>query len=438
MRYSGVVLPLFSLPTEYGIGTMGRDARDFVDFLVAAGVSIWETMPINHTDPTGSPHSAVSAFAGNPLLIDLQPFCDQGRLTKKQLAKTDWGKDRAKVNYAKVTQGKYEALRLVYSQMSPEEGEQFEEFCARNDWWLENYAVFVALKDKYDWAKYQDWSRELALHSQKAIDDSKREIGSRVRFYKYLQFLFYRQWGELHSYARVRGVKLLGSITYLLEEQSAEKWAYPELDVVETACDRDYRRWWEKRMDWCLEQFDITKIYHRVKGEEIFAFYPQSFGGDVEKLYRYLCNMGNPSHENIAEVSAYTHAFQKAFAAGTRKQHLPHFYERDSIAYLGTCSDDTIRGWAKSLDKQAIAEFSEYVSCSLARDQAWSALRTLWQSGAGLVLAPVQDFLELGSQARLSGQPDPANNWTWRLKKGSLTNRLAQRIHRMNKLFDRV
>ena len=150
-----------------------------------------------------------------------------------------------------------------------------------------------------------------------------------------------------------------------------------------------------------------------------------------------LLQIGRASAGDLAAAGRYTHAFQKGFGEQAAGRHLPHWYDRSAIAYVGTCSDDTIRGWIKTLDKAAAQDVNEYIGTALPRDQAWSVLRTMWMSQAAIVLAPVQDFLELGSATRLTGFENPADNWTWRLRRGSLTNRLAQRIARMNRLFDR-
>lgn len=436
MRYSGIVLPIFSLPTEYGIGTLGQDAREFIDFLVSAGTSIWEIMPINHTDLSGCPHRALSVFAGNPLLIDLQPFINSGILSKKELSKLDWGKDRAKVNYQRVARVKYQVLEQVYHARTAEDEERFLAFCAENDSWLQDYALFVALKEYYDWLPHAQWKEELRVHDPAAVAVYAEMLENRISFWKYLQYLFYTQWEELHHYATVRGVKLMGSAAYFTIADSAERWANPSLTQIEQAQGGEEScRWWNQRLDWGMQQYDIFKIYHRHEQEDLFLFYPNSVGGDAKAFCTLLRDTDFTN--DFGSFAQFTHAFQKAFG-GDRRRHMPHFFVKEDIAYLGTCSDDTIRGWMKTLSKEQLQDFAEYVGAVLPRDQAWSALHTLWKSGAGIVLAPIQDFLELGSSARLSGFENEADNWTWRLRKGSLNNRLAQRIARMNRLVDRV
>lgn len=174
----------------------------------------------------------------------------------------------------------------------------------------------------------------------------------------------------------------------------------------------------------------------RVDGEEVFAFYEPTWV-TADDFCETLLQIGRASAGDLAAAGRYTHAFQKGFGERAAARHLPHWYDRTAIAYVGTCSDDTIRGWIKTLDKATAQDVNEYIGTALPRDQAWSVLRTMWLSQAAIVLSPVQDFLELGSSSRLSGFENPADNWTWRLRRGSLTNRLAQRIARMNRLFDR-
>ena len=223
-------------------------------------------------------------------------------------------------------------------------------------------------------------------------------------------------------------------MTFLLPETSVELWTDPAANDVsfrDAFADR-----WKQRLGWSRRLYDITKVYHRVDGQEVFAFYEPSWVTS-DDFCETLLQIGRASAGDLAAAGRYTHAFQKGFGEQAAGRHLPHWYDRSAIAYVGTCSDDTIRGWIKTLDKTAAQDVNEYIGTALPRDQAWSVLRTMWMSQAAIVLAPVQDFLELGSATRLTGFENPADNWTWRLRRGSLTNRLAQRIARMNRLFDR-
>lgn len=425
-------MPIFSLPSDFGIGSLGQDACDFVDFLQSAGVRVWEIMPIGHTDGTFSPHSTISAYAGNPLLIDLQEFVELGVFTGKELARMDWGRDRGKINYQKVAEAKYRALERVFETLYHAEDPDFVRFCRENEDWLEDYSRFAAIREHFQFLPLQLWASAAAARSENELLHLSQLLEVRIRFYQYLQYIFFRQWERLRSYAAGRGIRLMGSVTYHLPENSADHWMDPREESALSP--EDFRRRWERRLAWSSRLYDITKVYRRIGEEEVFAYYaPEAI--DPVEFCQTLHRVGSAGPE---EAGQFTHAFQKAFGPGKQSRHLPHWYDREAVAYVGTCSDDTIRGWIKTLDRKDAQDLNDYIGTSLPRDQAWSVLRTLWASTAALVMTPVQDFLELGSAARLSGFENPADNWSWRLRRGSLTNHLAGRIARMNRLFDRI
>lgn len=427
-------MPIFSLPSDFGIGTLGRDACDFIDFLAAADVHVWEIMPICHTDSSFSPHNALCTRAGNPLLIDLQPFVDRGVFSSRELSRMDWGRDRAKISYPKVMAAKYKALEMVFDALGSLPDPGFDRFREDNRDWLEDYALFAAIYEQFQYLPLPLWGDGVARRSHAELDRLRIRLDRRIRFYEYLQYLFYGQWGQLRRYAAQKGVRLMGSMTFELPETSVELWTDPAANDVsfrDAFADR-----WKQRLAWSRRLYDITKVYRRVDGEEVFAFYEPTWV-TADDFCETLLQIGRASAGDLAAAGRYTHAFQKGFGERAAARHLPHWYDRTAIAYVGTCSDDTIRGWIKTLDKATAQDVNEYIGTALPRDQAWSVLRTMWLSQAAIVLSPVQDFLELGSSSRLSGFENPADNWTWRLRRGSLTNRLAQRIARMNRLFDR-
>lgn len=287
-------------------------------------------MPICHTDSSFSPHSALCARAGNPLLIDLQPFVDCGAFSSRELSRMDWGRDRAKISYPKVAAAKYKALEMVFDALGSQPDSKFDRFREENRDWLEDYALFASIYEQFQCLPLPLWGEGVAHRLHTELDRLRIRLDRHIRFYEYLQYLFYEQWGQLRTYAAQRGVRIMGSMTFLLPETSVELWTDPA-------------------------------------------------------------------------AGRYTHAFQKGFGEQAAGRHLPHWYDRSAIAYVGTCSDDTIRGWIKTLDKAAAQDVNEYIGTALPRDQAWSVLRTMWMSQAAIVLAPVQDFLELGSA---TGSPD--------------------------------
>ena len=241
-------MPIFSLPSDFGIGTLGRDACDFIDFLASADVHVWEIMPICHTDSSFSPHNALCARAGNPLLIDLQPFVDQGVFSSRELSRMDWGRDRAKISYSKVAAAKYKALEMVFDALGFLSDSSFDRFREDNQDWLENYALFAAIYEQFQYLPLPLWGDGVARRSHAELDRLRIRLDRRIRFYEYLQYLFYGQWGQLRRYAAQKGVRLMGSMTFELPETSVELWTDPAANDVsfrDAFADR-----WKQRLAW--------------------------------------------------------------------------------------------------------------------------------------------------------------------------------------------
>ena len=431
MRVSGVVLPVFALPSDYGIGSLGKDAAEFIDFLAAANIRVWETMSVCHTDGSHSPFRALCARAGNPLLLDLAPFVENGVVTGRELSRMDWGRDRGRVNYSKVAAAKLAVLERVYTAADGGAGDpEFARFAAENRDWLEDYGLFAALCEEN--GGMDQWPESLTRRLRPAMDQARDRLGGRARFFQYVQYLFYGQWERLRRHAAERGVRLMGSIPYDLPESCCERWQDPA--AGETG--GDFLGWWRQRMAQAGGFYDFTKICRWVGSEELFAFYDAA-RPDWPQFGEKLTALRDAVPGALGRAGRDTRAFQRGFGSQAALRHRPHWYERDTVAYVGICTDEPVRGWLRTLDRQTAQDVNEYIGTALPRDQAWSVLRCLWMSPAAMVMAPVADFLEMGSAARLAGGDDPAQDWTWRLRRGALNNRLAQRIARMNRLFER-
>ena len=268
MRVSGVVLPVFALPSDYGIGSLGKDAAEFIDFLAAANIRVWETMSVCHTDGSHSPFRALCARAGNPLLLDLAPFVEKGVVTGRELSRMDWGRDRGRVNYSKVAAAKLAVLERVYTAADGGAGDpEFARFAAENRDWLEDYGLFAALCEEN--GGMDQWPESLTRRLRPAMDQARDRLGGRARFFQYVQYLFYGQWERLHRHAAERGVRLMGSIPYDLPESCCERWQDPA--AGETG--GDFLGWWRQRMAQAGGFYDFTKICRWVGSEELFAFY---------------------------------------------------------------------------------------------------------------------------------------------------------------------
>ena len=228
MRRAGILMPLSSLPSPHGIGTMGAAARDFVDFLAAAGQSCWQILPVGPTSYGDSPYQSFSSFAGNPYFIDLDDLAGRGLLEREEYAGLDWGDDPSRVDYGKLYENRYPVLRLACGRLEEREGAALDRFCREEAGWLEDYALFMALKGKFGGASWQDWPRELRLRRPDALEAARRELAGEVRFWQGVQYLFFTQWRALKERANRRGISIIGDLPIYAAGDSADVWASPE------------------------------------------------------------------------------------------------------------------------------------------------------------------------------------------------------------------
>ena len=228
-RASGILLPISSLPSPYGIGTFSKSARDFVDFLVEAGQSYWQILPLGSTSYGDSPYQSFSTFAGNPYFIDLDQLKEEGLLTGSECRKADCGKDKRYVDYGNLYKTRLPILRKAYERSNISENPKFHEFVVKNREWLPDYALFMAVKQRFDGKAWKEWAEDIRLRYQNALDYYRRECYFEIEFYEYLQFLFWEQWKSLKEYANEKGIRIIGDIPIYVAFDSADAWANPAL-----------------------------------------------------------------------------------------------------------------------------------------------------------------------------------------------------------------
>ena len=493
MREAGVLMPITSLPSPYGVGTMGAAARSFIDFLKASGVSVWQMLPIGPTSYGDSPYQSFSAYAGNPYLIDFDDLAAEGLLDPAEYEGKLWGDDPERVDYGALYAIRYTVLARAVERLCAERGEVFAHFCDTEAPWLDDYALFMTIKDLEGGHAFQEWPDELRLRRADALDAVRATAGDTIRFWKGVQCHFSMQWERRHTYAREAGVKIMGDLPIYVAEDSADAWSRPEqfqldenLRPTEVAgCPPDgfsatgqlwgnplFRwdymasdgySWWFGRIAYQLRLFDIIRIDH-FRGFDSYYAIPagavSAEGGRwregpgirfFELLRERLgsCDIVaedlgflTPSVHEMLAASGFPGMKVLQFAFDSRDggdgAYLPYTYSRNSVAYVGTHDNDTALGWLASAPAGDVALAREYLHLDPAEGEGWGMMRAIWASASDLAVVQMQDLLGLGSEARMNTPSTLGGNWCWRARAGFDSADLAQRLHRQLELYRRL
>jgi len=492
-RSSGILLHPTSLPSRGGIGDFGPAAYQFIDWLASAKQTLWQILPIGPLGYGNSPYSCTSAFAGNVLLISTERLAERGLLQRdRPFALAD---DDSPVDYERVKADKLPLLReaadrfLQYASGEPRE--RFDTFCKQNNWWLDDYVLFSALREKYAEQAWHSWPEEIVVRDATAIAEVTAELRTELDRERFLQFAFYEQWSALRSYCAGCGVRIVGDIAIFVSYDSADVWTHPENfrlrpdllpDVVagvppdaysetgqrwgnplydwDTMKDTGYA-WWIKRIDWAVRAYDIVRLDHfrgfeaywEIPADETTAVNGHWVLGPNEDLFIALRNaLGKLPFiaEDLGHITKEVHTLRKKlgvpgmkvmqFGFGDRGAHiyLPHKYEPNSVVYTGTHDNDTTLGWWKTAatpEEKKLA--SAYLGITSEDEVAWAFVRGALTSVANLVITPVQDVLGLDGDARMNTPSKTDGNWSWRLRSRALTPELGSRLAMLVEVTDR-
>lgn len=484
-------MPLFSLPSPYGIGTMGSAAREFIDFLCAAGQKYWQMLPVCPISYGDSPYQSFSSFAGNPYYVDLEILIEDGLLTKEEADAADFGDDPDKVDYGKLYENRLGLLRKAAARGIPRDRRAFRAFIKEREW-LPDYALFMALKQHYDMRPWTEWPDEdIRLHQPEACARWHRELSEDVEVFEYIQFLFYRQWKDLRTYASKKGISIIGDIPIYIALDSAEVWAEPQwfqLDEKNVpkevagvppdyftedgqlwgnplydweAMKEDGFGWWIRRIAGLGELFDVIRIDHFRGFESYFAV---PYGETTARNGRWVKGPGIalidtlkerfPDLDFIAEDLGYStpevrklladsgfpgmKLLQCAFDAQKIEAFLPHNFVTNCICYTGTHDNHTLEGWLAIAEEEELSDAVRYFGLNREEGYARGVIRGGMSSVAGLFVALMQDWLGLGDEARINTPGIPSGNWTWRMRPGAATEELAEEILRITRLYGRT
>ena len=492
MRKAGVLLPISSLPSPWGIGALGAAAREFIDFLAAAGQSFWQILPLGPTSYGDSPYQSFSSWAGNPYFIDLDDLAAEGLLERQEYQRLNWGEDPARVDYGLLYKTRYPVLRKACARLLERGDARFHSFCLGEADWLEDYALFMALKERFDGRSWQEWPQPIRLREPAALEAARTQLAGEVNFWRGVQYLFCQQWKKLKSYANEKGVSILGDLPIYTALDSADVWASPkQFQLDDRGCPtevagcppdafsedgqlwgnplfdwermkRDGYQWWLHRVGYQLCLYDALRIDH-FRGFE--SYYAIPYGDTTARNGRWRPGPGldffqavnsalgkqnivaedlgflTPEVHRLLEETGYPGMKVLEFAFGSRElgsAYLPHCYPTNCVVYTGTHDNDTIRGWMASAPRKEAAFAKEYLRLSRGEGYHWGMMRAAWASPAGLAVVQMQDLLGLGSEARMNIPSTLGGNWQWRALPGSYGPKLARRLHREMKVYQRL
>ena len=488
-RSSGILLPISSLPSPYGIGTLGKEARDFVDFLAKAKQRWWQILPVAPTSYGDSPYQSFSAYAGNPYFIDLEQLIEIGLLKKEEVEACDWGDDPTRVDYGKIYNSRFALLEKAAVIGWQRYGGEIEAFVNQNKSWLPDYALFMALKRANGMKAWTEWEESVRMRESAALDKAREELAEDIRLFSFIQFVFFRQWRALKAYAHEKNVGIIGDMPIYVAMDSADVWADPgsfQLDSrnVPTevsgvppdsftadgqlwgnplynweAMKADGYGWWIRRMAGASKLYDVIRIDH-FRGFESYWAVP----GDAKtaKDGRWVKGPGMdllgvlkrwfPDLEFIAEDLGYLtpqvkqllddfgfpgmKVLEFAFDSREPSNYLPHTYTSNCVCYTGTHDNPPLARWRKDAAKEDIALAKKYLGLNRTEGFSRGVIRGGMSSVADLFVAQMQDYLE--DTGRINTPGIPSGNWQWRLTEGKLTDELALEIAEMTTRYGRA
>ena len=483
MRKAGVLLSISSLPSKYGIGCFSKEAYEFVDFLCSAKQSYWQILPLGPTSYGDSPYQSFSSFAGNPYYISLEDLISEGILDKNLCDNTDFGTDCSQIDYQKLYQARFGLLHTAYKKSDFLNEEKFKKFEAENDFWLDDYARFMTLKNENNGKAWNEWESETVNETEE------------INFWKFVQYKFFDQWKRLKKYANENGVSIIGDIPIYVSYDSVDVWKNPELFELDSdglpisvaGCPpdgfsatgqlwgnpvyswnehkKDGFRWWIERIGYALEMYDALRIDHfrgfcefysvpygestaengkwvEAPGSELFNAIKKELGerdiiaedlGFITDNVRKLL-----SETGFAGMKVFEFAFDSRDDNGT-DTYLPHNYQRNCIAYTETHDNEPVTSWFSGLPKNEKSFVRAYLCDKYTPDNeiAIPFISRIMQSNAKLCIIPLQDYMKTGRESRINTPQTVGNNWRWRIGRNDLSAELCQLVRSVTKLYGR-
>lgn len=499
-RECGMLLPVASIPSKYGIGTFSKEAYRFVDQLKEAGQRYWQILPLGPTGYGDSPYQSFSAFAGNPYYIDLEQLIEDGLLTAEECDSADFGSDDRDIDYEKIYRNRFPLLRTAFVRWKEKQAKTgldevqteallFEALSEET----REYCFYMAVKDEFAGMSWDKWDADIRLREAAAVERCRKTLGDEILFYEFLQYLFQNQWLRLKTYANEKGIRIIGDIPIYVAFDGADSWAHPELfqfdeerrPVAVAGCPPDafsdtgqlwgnplYRwdyhqktgfAWWLKRMEYSFKLYDVVRVDHfrgfdeyyaipagdttaehghweKGPGYALFEAMKSRFGEPdiIAEDLGYL----TPSVLELVERTGFPgmKVLEFAFDDFGESAYLPHKYSRNCVVYTGTHDNMTLQGWYGELDEDARKFAVDYLGNERTPrgEIHWDYIRLALQSVARIAVIPVQDYLGLGNQARTNEPSTLGKNWRWRMTGDDITEELIEKCRRLAHIYGRI
>lgn len=497
MRESGILFPISSIPSKFGIGSFSKEAYEFVDFLHESGQGYWQILPIGPTGFGDSPYQPFSAFAGNPYFISPEKLIEDGLLTWDEANGFDFGNDENRVDYGALYNGRFKLLRIAFERFKANGGlksADYKKFIKKEEFWIEDYCLFMALKGKFEGMSWQDWDKEYKLRDANTMKKISKELADSIEFFKYIQFEFGKQWDKLHEYASSKNIKIIGDIPFYVSLDGADAWSHPEAfqmkkdatPTVIAGCPPDAfsatgqlwgnpiydwksrkesgYEWWMKRLERSYEFYDVIRIDHfhgfseyyavpygdktaekgkhcKGPGKDFFDVVKARFGDLTGKMIAE--DLGTVTKENqqllIDSGIPGMKVLQYAFTSWD-SFYITHRHIKNCVVYTGTHDNTTARAWIEEIGDGDRDFVRRYINSTNSDYGAfvWDFIREAYRSVADLCIIPLQDYLVLGKEARINAPGTGDGNWQWRLKPNFLSKELAKSIKTLAETYGRI
>lgn len=488
-RGAGILLPISSLPSPYGIGTFGKAAYEFADKLKEAGQAYWQVLPIGPTSYGDSPYQSFSTFAGNPYFIDLEMLIEEGILKKESADAADWGQSEDDIDYSKIYENRFEILREAFSNFKVTE--DYNVFVEENSSWIEDYALFMACKEHFGQREWLLWDDDIKTREPAAIKHYSEMLSDKIEFWKFIQFKFYSQWGSLKKYVNGKGIKIIGDIPIYVALDSSDVWANPgqyqldnNLKPVDVAgcppdifsdygqkwgnplynwevMEKDGFKWWKKRMASAAGMYDVIRIDHFIgmakyyaipadgvpsegeyrlgPGRKLTDAIDEAISGTAQIIAEDL-GVAMPEAKKLLKETGYPgmKVLEFAFDGNCNNEYLPHNYDKNYVVYSGTHDNETLMGYFESLGSKSAKYLQAYTGCHEDKELAKGIIKLAYASVADTAIIQMQDILLKDNTARINLPSTIGQNWRWRLKEGEFNSKEIEELFNLADIYYRL